>query len=103
MPKRPCIACGKLTDRSYCATCHPDRSRKRITPGRTTGRQQRFREQVLRAAGHRCEAIIDGVRCEATTGLEAHHLDPLRDTRSYDPSRGVALCRRCHHLAERAA
>lgn len=98
--QRPCITCGKLTSRSYCRTCNPDRQRRRITPGRTTKAQSRFRAAVLQAAGYRCQAIENGQRCTVTDHLEAHHLDPLRTSASYNPADGVALCLHHHRLAE---
>jgi hypothetical protein len=103
LPKRACLKCGVLTERSYCYRCDPDRERRRGTPGRTTKAQAQFRKAVLAASGFRCEAIENGQRCTATTRLEAHHLDALRDSRSYDPRRGVCLCARHHHLVERDA
>jgi hypothetical protein len=100
MPKRACIACGVLTDGSYCYRCDPDRERRRNTPGRTTKAQKQFRAAVLQRAGFQCEAVIDGVRCTATTGLEAHHLTKLRAATSFDPAGGRCLCRSHHRLAD---
>jgi hypothetical protein len=45
--------------------------------------------------------IRDGVRCEATTGLTAHHLVPFRQTGSMDPKDGVCLCWPCHVECDR--
>jgi predicted restriction endonuclease len=103
MTVRPCLVCGRLnTGVSYCPRHNPERQRRRVTPGRVISRQERFRKAVLAAAGHRCQWTEDGRRCKATTGLQAHHLQPLRDSQSYDPADGVALCRHHHALAERA-
>ena len=101
---RPCLRCQTLTERSYCPACDPDRQRRRVTPGRTTKAQIEFRTSVLKNAGWRCEWVEDGIRCEATTGLEAHHITRLRDLLNFDPSDGVCLCRPHHRRAdERAA
>jgi predicted restriction endonuclease len=99
---RPCITCGVLVENaSYCASHDPNSVRRRVTPGRTTKAQGKFRRAVLANAGHRCQAIEHGKRCEVTAGLQAHHLDRLADSRSYDPRKGVALCPRHHAVAER--
>lgn len=98
---RPCLRCGIPTSASYCRRCDPDRGRRRVTPGRTTKAQAKFRAAVLQAAGHRCQHIDEyGVRCEATTNLEAHHLIPLLESGSFDPRHGRALCSAHHHEAE---
>jgi hypothetical protein len=90
--------CGVLVENaSHC----PRHYRRRITPGRTTKQQTAFREAVLLAAGGRCQAVEHGVRCDVTTGLQAHHLDRLIDSQTFDPRRGVALCPRHHRMAER--
>jgi len=91
---------------SYCPQHHPDVGRARATPGRGSGsKSAAFREVVLAAAGYRCEAIaiVDGRRCTAVAGLEAHHEVPLREGGSNDPKRnGRALCRRHHRLVDLA-
>jgi hypothetical protein len=98
-PLRPCLRCGQLGTGSYCASCQPQRK----TSGRSSRPQHRFRVEVLDAAGHRCQWVsADGVRCEETSGLQAHHLALFRDTGSYDPADGVALCPAHHGAAERA-
>lgn len=105
MPLRPCLRCGALGQGSYCPQHHPDRGRVRRTPGRGSGaKAAAFREVVLALAGHRCEAIVDGKRCTATEGLEAHHVRPLAQGGKNDPRRnGRALCRRHHRMVERTA
>jgi predicted restriction endonuclease len=76
--------------------------------------RQRFREAVLRRAGHRCEACgaegVDrqgpGVRGEAGQGppcLDAHHVADrhLFPNGGYVPANGICLCDGCHAKAER--
>ena len=103
MSVRPCLTCGRLTTGSYCARHVADASSAtRQTPGRTTAGAKAFRAQVLAAAGHRCQAVLDGARCPVTGArhLQAHHVQPLRSGGEDAPHNGVALCR-CHHeLAE---
>jgi predicted restriction endonuclease len=57
---------------------------------------------VLLDAGWRCQAVIDGVRCQVwgAAQLEAHHVVGLRQGGSNDPANGLALCRRHHRLAD---
>ncbi len=50
--------------------------------------------------GNACQWIEDGVRCERTTGLQAHHLVALVAGGSNDPSNGVLLCPGHHARAE---
>lgn len=102
MPWTPCLTCGALTRASYCPSHEPKRA-SRQTAGRGGGAAaDRFRQAVVAKAGHRCEVFIDGVRCTATTGLEAHHVVPLVDGGSNDPATGRALCRKHHRMLERA-
>jgi hypothetical protein len=103
MPQRPCLKCGRLTPSgSYCAEHQPDNQRERSTPGRSSRPQARFSQSVIERAGGRCEWQENGQRCEATANLQAHHLAPFRQSRSYDPADGVALCPRHHSAVERA-
>jgi hypothetical protein len=98
--QRPCITCGVLiASGSYCAR-HEPKLHKAPTPGRSG--QTAFARAVLAAAGHRCEAIENALRCEVTRHLAAHHVVRLRVSRSMDPAGGVALCRRHHALASAA-
>lgn len=106
MPFRPCLRCGELcrAPASYCPEHHPDVGRDRHTPGRGSGSSSAaFREVVLARAGGRCEAIVDGRRCQVTEGLEAHHEVPLAMGGSDDPrSNGRALCRSHHRRVDSA-
>jgi predicted restriction endonuclease len=96
MPLRPCIVCGALSTESRC----PRHYRKRDTPGRTTRAQMAFRQAVLARAGHRCQWHDSNGRCTETTKLAAHHLEPFRDTQSYDPADGICLCLPHHREAD---
>jgi predicted restriction endonuclease len=60
---------------------------------------------VLLDAGGRCQAVIDGVRCDVVgaSELEAHHVVALRRGGADSPANGVALCRHHHRMAERTA
>lgn len=102
MPSKPCLTCGKLTPAgSYCEWHVPKRA-SRQTPGRGGGWQSsKFRDAVLSRAGHRCEARIGGIRCQALEGLQAHHVVPLVGGGSNDPTNGVCLCRKHHGIVER--
>jgi predicted restriction endonuclease len=63
----------------------------------------RFRAEVLRLSGGRCEAVIDGVRCDVTDAqrLEAHHLRGVAAGGSNDAaSNGVCLCKLHHAMIE---
>ncbi len=104
MVARACLTCGRLNTggASYCARHNPERQRKRTTPGRTSTRQAGFRDAVLRHANHQCEWVENGIRCQRSDHLQAHHLTPLIQTLSFDPADGVALCPPHHARAERA-
>jgi hypothetical protein len=86
-----------LTTESRC----PKHWRRRVTPGRTTKQQTAFRQAVLAAASYQCQWVQDGVRCEQTERLTAHHLEAFRDQPTYDPAMGIALCGPHHREAER--
>jgi hypothetical protein len=99
-----CLACGKLIPRKAGAYCQAHVPVSRTARARGSGAaRERFRREVLAAAGGRCQAVEHGVRCIATDGLEAHHLRPLKDGGSNDPSNGVALCRSHHARLSRKA
>jgi hypothetical protein len=48
------------------------------------------------AKPYRCTLVVDGVRCEATEQLVAHHRVPLHKGGSFDPAGGVTLCEPHH-------
>jgi hypothetical protein len=106
VPHRPCLRCGALTtDGSYCREHVPAGTRQ--TPGRGSGGQAAaFRAAVLTHAGGRCEAIVNGKRCEVTDKrkLQAHHVHGLREGGSNDPwLNGVLLCTEHHRQVEQTA
>jgi predicted restriction endonuclease len=82
--KRPCLACGVLTDGSYCTAHRPRRAR---------GLQlAKLRTQVFAVYGSRCRDCG-----RANVPLEVHHVngDPM-DNRIANT---IPLCRDCHHEA----
>jgi 5-methylcytosine-specific restriction endonuclease McrA len=103
MPLRPCLVCGALGPESYCRAHRPT-SRTRQTPNRGGGATARaFREAVLARDGYRCAAIEEGERCTVTDTrlLEVHHVVPLANGGSNDPTNGVTLCRSHHQTVEK--
>lgn len=58
--------------------------------------QARFRRQVLNGASWRCQYVEYGLRCAATTDLQAHHTQAGND----DPATGIALCRLHHRTVD---
>jgi 5-methylcytosine-specific restriction protein A len=101
MPVRPCIRCGVLVESgSYCPRHQPvRRNRWNVTRG-SGGQAAKFRRAVLQRAGYQCEAIENGLRCQAIEGLEAHHLIPLSKGGTDAVTNGVLLCRRHHRQIE---
>lgn len=97
----------------YCPNCHitvPAKDRLRHqdrhrhpkghwSKGRDRGNQRKFRDAVLKQAGHRCQFVQGGVRCAVLRPLFAHHTEPGND----DPATGVALCREHHRQLDRNA
>jgi hypothetical protein len=55
----------------------------------------KLRKQRLELDGHRCAAIVNGVRCTRTTGLQVHHLNPGSE-QIVPVSELVTVCR-LHH------
>ncbi len=94
-----CLTCGKAIPRgrSYCGKHRPVGQSARLRG--SGGARERFRREVFKAAGGRCEAVIAGVRCDVTDAsvLEAHHVLPVSAGGGSDASNGRLLCRR-HHL-----
>lgn len=107
MPFRPCVKCGTLVmTGSYCSQHAPKpKSATRQTPGRGGGTAAaNFRKAVMGRSEGRCEAIVDGQRCNSTDRVQAHHVVKLRDGGSNNPlTNGLAACRRCHTALDRAA
>jgi hypothetical protein len=62
-----------------------------------------IRAAARRRAGERCQAMVDGVRCDEHRDLEAHHLTPLRaGGEPFAIDNVVVLCPRHHAELERA-
>lgn len=71
-------------------------------PELLTREHQVWRQQVLRMAGHRCQAMVNGKRCTvcAPAMLYADHIVERRDGGpKYDVRNGMALCA-SHHTAK---
>ncbi len=93
MPKRPCLTCGALSDRSYCRRHRPART-GRPRPFTTGWRATKWRADVLAQSNGEC------VVCGTRRGVIAHHLTPIH--RGGDPlGPGVALCSEHHAAAHR--
>ena len=62
--------------------------------------QARFRQALIDRANNQCEWVTtDGLRCPATTRLQAHHTQPGND----NPTTGMLLCTAHHKLVDRHA
>lgn len=100
---RSCPGCGTpKKGRGYCARCIASDPKKltraltgRWSPDRDEVGQHRFRRQIRKRAGDRCEAVEGGVRCAETEKLQAHHL-----RKGYEPEDGVLLCPYHHRLVD---
>jgi hypothetical protein len=78
---------------------HKDQHRGNMSRGwsaRNRSEQRRFRNAVLKRDGYRCTLVVDGLRCEATEQLVAHHNLPLHKGGSFEPAGGVTLCEQHH-------
>lgn len=98
MPLTPCLTCGALSDRSYCARHRPKR---KPHAARGSGPERdRFRRLTLAKTGGRC-AIPN---CSTPfDGVEAHHLLRVTEGGSNDAQvNGMPLCRTHHRAAERS-
>jgi hypothetical protein len=88
-----CAECGALSDQARCPL-HRRGANAHWSKGRDRTAQDKFRKALIRMYGMRCAAVVDGVRCPVTTGLQAHHTQPGND----DPRTGALLCTE-HHRA----
>jgi 5-methylcytosine-specific restriction protein A len=84
---------------------HYDQAEKRRGTSAQRGYDQAHREQfrlpVLERAGHKCEAIRFGERCNARATVADHHPIERRTLvrlglNPNDPQYGRALCASCH-------
>jgi len=57
---------------------------------RDSAAHRRFAKAVKERDGYQCR------RCGGTAGLVAHHVKPLQEGGTYDPSNGITLCAGCH-------
>lgn len=74
---------------------------KRADPELLTPEHRAWRDEVLRRAGHRCEAVQDGHRCTVASPsrLFADHIRERKDGGSpLDVRNGQCLCGRHHTL-----
>ena len=90
-----CPHCRRQYLQGTTCPCRPPK--RRTGPARAA--QARARTQALVDAGHRCVWIVDGVRCSATTNLEAAHVTRYVDTGSF--AAVVMLCNDCHVAYDR--
>jgi predicted restriction endonuclease len=89
-----------------CPQCQREKDERRRAlgttgwgDGRDRSAQAKFRREVIALYGMRCGAIHNGVRCTATTDLQAHHTQPGNN----DPTTGVMLCREHHRIVDKHA
>jgi predicted restriction endonuclease len=106
-----CSRCKRLVPANEarngrCLPCETEHQRERNaarpswSPNRNRSAQARFRREVLKAAGYRCQAMLaNGYRCTVTEPLYAHH----QVKGSYNAVDGVALCRSHHRQVDRHA
>jgi hypothetical protein len=57
---------------------------------RDAAAHRRFSQAVKKRDGYRCR------RCGSTERLVAHHVKPLQEGGTHDPSNGITLCAECH-------
>ena len=73
---------------------------KQVDPFYQTDEHKKFREQVLRNAGFRCEWIENGVRCSKAAPQHRLFADHIRERADgghpFDPANGQCLCG-AHH------
>jgi hypothetical protein len=108
---RICSRCSRLVpriSRGLCPACENRRTQERLQsePWRavySTPMWRAVRAAARRRAGERCQAVVDGVRCNERRDLEAHHLTPLRaGGEPFDMDNVVVLCDDHHAALERA-
>ena len=105
MPLRRCMECAQLVrleDWQQHRNSHRT-NQNRGWSARNRSDQRRFRNAVLTRDGQRCTYRVDGVRCEATEQLVAHHKVPLHKGGSFDPAAGVTLCEQHHREVDNYA
>jgi hypothetical protein len=83
-PSKLCSRCNRpvpvgKSKNGLCLPCETEHQRERHanrpswSPNRNRSAQARFRREVLRAAGYRCQAMLhSGLRCPITEPLYAH-------------------------------
>lgn len=71
---RPCLDCGRPTERSRCRECERKFSKTR---GRQMGKARvERRKRVLAYFGNRCAALLPtGERCNIHAPLQVHHIN----------------------------
>lgn len=72
--------------------CFDQQSERR--PHTSSSAWKALRQQILDRDQHRCTAIVDGVRCQETEGLQVAHL--AGDWRDDDPAGLASMCEPCH-------
>lgn len=91
--KAACTICGAISEQNRCPLHRRDQN-AHWSKDRDRTAQAKFRKALIGMYGMRCAAVVDGVRCPVTTGLQAHHTQPGVD----DPATGALLCNE-HHRA----
>jgi hypothetical protein len=95
-----CVLCGATVPvgQSRCGRHRTGRAARRRRGGGAG--IERFRAAVLKAAAYRCEAVVEGRRCEVTgaANLEAHHEVGVAAGGANAAENGRALCH-AHQLA----
>jgi hypothetical protein len=86
-----CPSCRQQYRHGTTCPCKPPKR----GAGKARAAQQRARTRALAASDGQCVAIVDGIRCTATTHLHAAHVRPYAQTAAYDDV--VTLCS-THHL-----
>jgi predicted RNA-binding Zn-ribbon protein involved in translation (DUF1610 family) len=99
---KQCQRCGSVVPaqawHEHRRACYDRQSERR--PHSSSSQWKRLRDQILERDGHRCTAVIDGVRCQTTEALQVAHL--AGDWHDDNPAGLAALCEP-HHKALDAA